>query len=53
MYLTVDLISKLLLVIKKDTILVVCDKLSKITYFVIIREETLAERLSRLFRDNV
>ena len=48
-----DFISKLLLVIEKDAILVICDKLSKMTYFIIIREETLAKRLARLFRDNV
>ena len=34
-------------------ILVVCDRLSKITYFVATTEGTLAEELVRLFRDNV
>jgi len=52
-YLTVDFITKLLLVAIKDTVLVVCDRLSKMTYFVAIMEETLAERLARLFRDNM
>ena len=52
-YLIVDFITKLLLVAKKDTILVVCDKLSKMTYFVAIAKETLAERLVQLFRDNI
>jgi len=33
MYLTVDFIMKLLLVVEKDVILVVCDILSKIAYF--------------------
>ena len=34
-YLTVDFIMKLLLVAEKDMILVVCDRLSKMTYFVV------------------
>ena len=49
----VDFITKLLLVARKDVILVVCNKLSKITYFVTTTKETLAEELTRLFRDNV
>ena len=52
-YLTVDFITKLPVVAGKDTILVVCDRLSKITYFVAMMEETLVEGLARLFRDNV
>ena len=52
-YLTIDFITKLLLVARKDTILVVCDRLSKITYFVATTEGTLAEGLARLFRDNI
>ena len=52
-YLTVDFIMKLLLIAEKDIILVVCDRLSKMTYFVTITEGTLAEELARLFRDNV
>jgi len=40
---------KLLLRARKNTILVVCDKLSKIIYFVATIEETLAEELARLF----
>ena len=52
-YLTIDFITKLLLVAGKDTILVVCDRLSKITYFVATTEGTLAEGLARLFRDNI
>ena len=50
---TVDFITKLLLVARKDVILVVCDRLSKMTYFVATIERTLAERLARLFRDNI
>jgi len=37
----------------KNAALVVCDRLSKMTYFVAITEGTLAEGLARLFRDNV
>jgi len=49
----VDFITKLSLVAEKDVILVVCDKLSKITYFVVTIEGTLAEELARLFQDNI
>jgi len=52
-HLTVDFITKLLLVAGKDTILVVCNRLSKITHFVATIEGTSAEELTRLFRDNV
>ena len=52
-YLTVDFITKLLLVAGKDVILVVCNKLSKMTYFMATTERTLEEVLARLFRDNV
>ena len=52
-YLMVDFIMKLLVVARKNTILVVCNKLSKITHFVEIMEETSAEELMRLFRDNM
>ena len=49
----VDFITKLLLVAGKDTILVVCNRLSKMTYFVATTEETLVEGLAQLFRDNI
>jgi len=52
-YLIVNSITKSLLVVRNDVILVVCDKLSKIAYFVAIIEETLVEELTRLFRDNM
>ena len=45
----VDFITKLLLVAGKDTILVMCDRLS----IVATTEGTSAEGLARLFRDNV
>jgi len=41
------------LVAEKDAILGVCDRLSKMAYFVAIIKETTAERLVRLFRDNI
>jgi len=49
----VDFIIKLPLVAGKDTILVVCNRLSKMTHFVTTIEGTSAEELARLFRDNV
>ena len=52
-YLIVDFITKLLVVAEKDAIPVVCDRLSKITHFVATTEETLAEELARLFKDNM
>jgi len=52
-HLTVDLITKLPIVARKDVILVVCNRLSKMAHFVATTEETLAEGLARLFRDNV
>ena len=53
MYLMMDFITKLPVVAGKDAILVVCDRLSKMTHFVATTEETSAEGLARLFRDNV
>ena len=52
-YLTVNFIIKLLLVVSKNVILVVCNRLSKTAYFMATIEETLAKGLVRLFRDNV
>ena len=42
-YLTIDFITKLPLVAEKDTILVVCNRLSKMIHFVAIIEGTLVE----------
>ena len=53
MHLTVDFIMKLSVVARKDVILVVCDRLFKMTHFVATTEGTSAEGLPRLFRDNV
>ena len=52
-YLIVDFITKLLLVARKNMILVVCNRLSKIAHFVAIAEEILVERLTRLSKDNI
>ena len=49
----VDFITKLPVVVGKDAILVVCNRLSKITYFVATTKGTSAKRLVILFRDNV
>ena len=52
-HLTVDFITKLPVVVGKDAILVVCDRLSKMTHFVATTEGTSVEGLARLLRDNV
>ena len=52
-HLTVDFITKLPLVARKDVILVICNRLSKMTYFVATTEGTSVEGLARLFRDNL
>ena len=52
-YLIVDFITKLLIVVEKDAILGVCDRLSKMTYFVAATEGMLVESLAKLFRDNM
>jgi len=52
-YLIVNFIMKLLLAAEKNMILVVCDRLSKIMYFMTTIEETLVERLAWLFRNNI
>ena len=52
-HLTVDFIMKLPVVARKDVILVVCNRLSKIAHFVATTEGTSVEGLVRLFRDNM
>jgi len=44
---------KLPVVAGKDAILVICNRLSKMTHFVAITEGMSAEGLARLFRNNV
>jgi len=41
------------LVAEKNVILVVCNKLSEIAYFITMIEKILVEELARLFRDNM
>jgi len=45
-YLMVDFITKLLLVARKNTILVVCNRLFKVAYFIAITEGTLVKGLA-------
>ena len=52
-YISVDFITKLPLSKGHDSILVVCDRFSKMSHFVVTTEKTTAEGLVRLFRDNV
>jgi len=52
-HLTIDFITKLPLVVGKDAILVICNRLSKMTHFITTTEGTSAEGLARLFRDNI
>ena len=49
----VNFIAKLPLVARKDAILVVCDRLLKMAYFVTMTKRISAEGLARLFRDNI
>ena len=48
-----DFITKLLLVAGKNIILIVCDRLSKMIYFVVMIEGKSAERLTQLFKNKV
>ena len=52
MHLIVNFITKLLIVVEKNTVLVIYNRLSKMIYFVTTTEGTSAKRLGRLFRDN-
>ena len=52
-HLMVDFITKLQLVIGKNAMLVVCNRLFKIIHFVATTKETSAEGLARLFKDYV
>jgi len=52
-HLTVDFITKLPIVAGKDAILVVCNQLSKMMYFVATTKGTLVEGLAKLFRINM
>jgi len=53
MYISADFITKLPLAQGYNSILVVVDRLTKMVHFIPTTEKTLAEGLTRLFRDNV
>jgi len=53
MHISVDFITKLLLVQRYDSILVVYDRIMKMTHFVPTTEKTSAEGVVRLFQDNI
>jgi len=52
-HISVDFITKLPTSKGHDSILVVCDRFSKMSHFVVITEKTTAKELARVFRDNV
>jgi len=52
-YISVDFIMKLLVSRNYNSILVVCDKFSKISHFIVTTEKITVKELVRLFRDNV
>jgi len=52
-YISVDFIMKLPMSKSHDSILVVCDRFSKMFHFVVTTEKTMVEGLVRLFRDYV
>ena len=52
-YIPVDLIAKLLVSRSHDLILVVCDRFSKMLYFIMIIKNIMAKELTRLFRNNI
>ena len=52
-YLMVDFIIKLLLVVEKNIILVVCNRLSKIAYFIAIIKGIPVEGLAKMLKDNM
>ena len=49
----VDFIIKLLLVVEKNIILVVCNRLSKIAYFIAIIKGIPVEGLAKMLKDNM
>ena len=53
MHISADFITKLLLAQEYNSILVICDKMTKIAYFVPTVEKTLAKGVARLFQDNI
>ena len=52
-HILVDFITKLPMSRDHDSILVICDRFSKMSHFVATTEKTMVEGVARLFRDNV
>jgi len=52
-HISADFITKLPLAQGYDTILVMCDRFSKMAHFIATTEKTTAEGLARLFRDHI
>jgi len=52
-HISADFITKLPLAQGYDALLVVCDRFSKIAYFIATTEKTSAEELAKLFQDQV
>jgi len=52
-HISADFITKLPLAQGYDSILVVCDRIIKMAYFVPTTEKTSAEGVARLFQDNI
>ena len=52
-YILVDLITKLPVSRGYNSILVVCDRFLKMSYFIVMTEKIITESLVRLFRNNV
>ena len=52
-YILVDFIMKLLVFKNHNSILIVCDKFSKILHFIVTIEKIIVEGLMKLFRSNV
>ena len=52
-HILVDLITKLLVSRGYNSILVVCDRFLKMSYFIVMTEKIITEGLVRLFKNNV
>ena len=52
-YISVDLITKLLISRGYNSILVVCDRFLKMLHFIVITEKIIVEELAKLLRNNV
>ena len=52
-HISVDFIMKLPVSKDYDSILVVCNRFSKMSHFVVMTEKMTAEELAKLFRDNM